>query len=100
MPRLIEVDKEKEIIVKEYIEGKTVLQKITNDEDVSLEIKLVKKIAEHLKNNSINIDYYPSNFILYNEQLYYVDYECNNYMSQYDFDNYGSQYLFKDKDAL
>ncbi len=100
MPRLIEVDKEKEIIIKEFIEGKTVLQKITNDEDVSLEIKLVKEIAEHLKNNNINIDYYPSNFILYNKQLYYVDYECNNYMPQYDFDNWGSQYWFKNKDAL
>jgi len=69
-----------------------VLEKIQNKEDISLEIILIKKIAEHLKNNNINIDYYPSNFILYRDLLYYIDYECNEYMSQYDFDNWGTKY--------
>lgn len=94
VPNLIEVDIENEIIIKEYIEGKTVLEKIQNKEDISLEIILIKKIAEHLKNNNINIDYYPSNFILYRDLLYYIDYECNEYMSQYDFDNWGTKYWF------
>lgn len=98
MPKLIEVDKENEIVIKEYIEGKTVLEKIQNEEDISLEIILVKNIAEHLKNNNINIDYYPSNFILYCDLLYYIDYECNEYMPQYDFDNWGAKYWFKHVD--
>ena len=49
MPELIDVDKENEIIVKEYLTGKTVLEKISADEDISLELKLIKEIAEHLK---------------------------------------------------
>ncbi|MDI9540136.1 MAG: hypothetical protein QM204_01485 [Bacillota bacterium] len=100
MPELIDVDKENEIIVKEYLTGKTVLEKISADEDISLELKLIKEIAEHLKNNNINIDYYPSNFILQSNRLYYVDYECNEYMVQYDFDNWGIKYWFKSEDLL
>lgn len=64
MPKLIEVDKENEIIIKEYISGKTVLEKLLTNEDISSEFNLIKPIAEHLKKNNINIDYYPSNFIL------------------------------------
>ncbi len=100
MPELIEVDKENETIIKEYIVGKTVLEKISDCEDVNQEIELIKKIAAHLKENNINIDYYPSNFILCNDKLYYVDYECNEYMSQYDFDNWGSKYWYNNCELL
>ncbi|HPW54049.1 MAG TPA: hypothetical protein PK631_06700, partial [Erysipelotrichaceae bacterium] len=100
MPKLLEVDKENEIIIKEYIEGKTVLEKILADEDISAELRSIKTIADYLKDNNINIDYYPSNFILKNERLYYVDYECNAYMSQYDFDNWGQKYWSRSEELL
>ncbi len=28
----------------------------------------------------LNIDYFPTNFIVREEKLYYIDYECNSYM--------------------
>ncbi len=33
--------------------------------------------------NNTNIDYFPTNFVVQNETLYYIDYECNDYMEAY-----------------
>lgn len=43
----------------------------------------------------INIDYFPTNFIVRNEILYYVDYECNDYMEKWDFEHWGIKYWSK-----
>ena len=40
----------------------------------------------------LNIDYFPTNFILWGGVLYYVDYECNPYDAQWDFSHWGSRY--------
>lgn len=42
-----------------------------------------------------NIDYFPTNFILQNGVLYYVDYECNDYMEEWNFENWGMKYWSK-----
>ena len=42
-----------------------------------------------------NIDYFPTNFILQNDVLYYVDYECNDYMDEWNFENWGIKYWSK-----
>ncbi len=40
----------------------------------------------------LNIDYYPNNFVLSVDRLYYVDYECNDYSPKWDFEHWGAQY--------
>ena len=40
----------------------------------------------------LNIDYYPTNFVLSVDRLYYVDYECNDYSPKWDFEHWGAQY--------
>ena len=35
-----------------------------------------------------------------NGKLYYVDYECNNYMKQWDFKNWGIRYWYKTPEFL
>ncbi len=42
-----------------------------------------------------NINYFPTNFILQNGVLYYVDYECNDYMEEWNFENWGMKYWSK-----
>lgn len=42
---------------------------------------------------NINIDYFPTNFIVGNELLWYIDYECNDYMEEWNFENLGHQIL-------
>ena len=34
-------------------------------------------MCKSLYSNNLNIDYFPTNFIVQNDLLYYVDYECN-----------------------
>ena len=33
-----------------------------------------------------NIDYFPTNFVVHNEEIYYVDFECNDYMEEWNFE--------------
>lgn len=45
--------------------------------------------------NNTNIDYFPTNFVVQNETLYYIDYECNDYMEEWNFENWGIKYWSK-----
>jgi hypothetical protein len=48
----------------------------------------------------LNIDYFPTNFVVQDEKLYYIDYECNGYMEQWNFENWGIKYWSKSKEFL
>ena len=48
----------------------------------------------------LNIDYYPTNFVVHDERLFYVDYECNAYMEQWDFEHWGVKYWSKTPEYL
>ena len=47
-----------------------------------------------------NIDYFPTNSILKDGILYYVDYECNAYMEEWNFENWGIKYWSKTPDFM
>ena len=55
-------------------------------------IAQVHAMCRILYANGLNIDYYPTNFIVRDETLFYIDYECNPYQRQWDFANWGLQY--------
>ena len=56
----------------------------------------LSKINAVIKNKGINIDYYPSNFVVdKNNNIFYIDYECNKYDPKWDYDNWGKQYWEK-----
>lgn len=93
IPKLIDVDYEKERIIKEYIDGITVDMLDKVDEKYIEKIRIMQaKCQEH----DINIDYYPTNFVIKEEELYYIDYECNKYDIKWDFDNWGIKYWLKE----
>ena len=58
------------------------------------------KMSENAKMAGLNIDYFPTNFVLQNELLYYVDYECNPFMEEWSFENWGIKYWSKTEDFL
>ena len=88
IPKMIDIDLEKEIIIKEYIDGPVVFDL----ENRSQYIPQVEEMAKLAKDKGINIDYYPTNFVVKDELLYYIDYECNEYMDEWNFPNWGKQY--------
>lgn len=100
MPIMLDVDISKEIIVKEYIEGKTIFEMVRDDEDVSKYISQVREMGEKARRAGLNIDYFPTNFVVNNGYIYYIDYECNNYMDEWNFDNWGIKYWSKTSEFL
>lgn len=52
-------------------------------------------MSEKAKSAGINIDYFPTNFIVQNGLIYYIDYECNDYMDEWNFENWGINYCSK-----
>ena len=98
---LLSVDIRQERILKEYIPGDIVADKLKQGYIEEDWITEVKAMCDLLYKAGINIDYYPTNFVPYDNKLYYIDYECNSYMAKWDFENWGKQYwtldAWKDK---
>ncbi|MBE6127108.1 MAG: GNAT family N-acetyltransferase [Erysipelotrichaceae bacterium] len=89
IPKMIDVDTENEIVLKEYIEGDVISDLIDRGESVEAYIPQVREMARLAKEKELNIDYYPTNFVVRDELLYYIDYECNQYMDEWSLDNWG-----------
>ena len=92
IPLMIAVDTEAERIVKEYIEGDTVFDLVRSGASAAPYLEQAKEMAAASKAAGINIDYFPTNFVVRGGLIWYVDYECNDYMEQWDFDHWGVQY--------
>ena len=92
MPRLLEVDAAKERILKEYIPGDTIFDLVLRGEMKDSYMEQIKAMCCLLYKNNTNIDYFPTNFVVQEDRLFYVDYECNDYMQKWDFEHWGSQY--------
>lgn len=92
IPRLLAVDCRQERILKEYIPGVTVADRLKKGEAETDWLEQVRAMCRRLYPAGLNIDYYPTNFVPYDGTLYYIDYECNPYMEQWDFEHWGIQY--------
>lgn len=92
MPQMYEVDVENERILKEYIEGDVISELVARNEMKQNYVDQVRAMCELLYPANLNIDYYPTNFVVRDGLLYYIDYECNGYMDQWNFENWGIQY--------
>lgn len=100
IPILLDVDQERERILKEYIAGPTIYELVAQDKMQKTYYMQIEEIAEKLKSYQLNIDYYPTNFIVQNEELFYIDYECNLYMEKWDYENWGKKYWSKTLEFL
>lgn len=89
MPQMYDVDVLNERILKEYIEGETIAALALKSEIKEEYIEQVKEMCEVLYPAGLNIDYYPTNFVVQNGFVYYIDYECNTYMDEWNFENWG-----------
>lgn len=100
MPEMLDIDIENERILKEYIEGDTVFEMVKTDSVKPEYIEQVKNMCALLYANNTNIDYFPTNFVVRNEKLFYIDYECNDYMEEWNFENWGIKYWAKTAEFL
>lgn len=100
MPKMLDVDVERERILKEYIQGDTVDRLVLEDRMEDVYYQQVRAMCRKLYAANTNIDYYPTNFVVQDGVLYYIDFECNNYMEKWDFEHWGNQYWWKSPEFL
>lgn len=92
MPALLEVDDLKERILKEYIPGDTIEKLVMEGRMEDSFFRQMEELCRLLYPANTNIDYFPTNFVVREGKLYYIDYECNPYMEKWNFENWGSKY--------
>lgn len=92
LPKMIDVDVSNERILKEYIDGDNIFDLVLKKAVKQDYINQIKAICKILYAHKLNIDYFPTNFIVQNEKLFYIDYECNNYTDEWNFENWGIKF--------
>mgnify|MGYP001024739617 FL=1 len=99
-PSLLDVDVTHERILKQYIPGETILDCVVSDRIQDSFLQQVMDMCKNLYSKGLNIDYFPTNFVVDDGsivpanagRLFYIDYECNQYMEEWDFEHWGSRY--------
>ena len=92
IPAMLATDEAAERIVKEYIEGDTICDFLRSGRSVAPYLPQVREMAAQAKACGLNIDYFPTNFVVQGGRIWYVDYECNDYMDEWSFENWGVKY--------
>lgn len=95
IPTMLDVDIENERILKEFIDGDTIYDLILQDKMKSDYVDQLQCMCKLLYAAYTNIDYFPTNFVVQNGQIYYIDFECNEYMDEWNFENWGIKYWSK-----
>ena len=99
MPALLFYNDEKQYLVKKYINGPTIAEIVAQGKLKDGYVSQMFSMCEALYANGLNIDYFPTNFVVENERLYYIDYECNPYMDEWDFEHWGI-YFWVNSDGM
>ena len=92
IPQMLAIDMDAERIVKEYIEGPTIFELVKSGTSAAPYLAQVRDMAAKAKAAGLNIDWFPTNFVVQDGLIWYVDYECNNYMEEWSFENWGIRY--------
>ena len=95
MPELLDVDYEQERLLKTFIQGDTVDVLVKENRMEPSYYDQIRHICQILYAANLNIDYYPTNFVVQEGRIYYIDFECNGYMEQWNFENWGCKYWYR-----
>ena len=72
IPLMLSLDEDSERIIKEYIEGPTIFDMVRDEISVEPYIAQVREMADAAKKAGLNIDYFPTNFVVKDNLIYYV----------------------------
>lgn len=102
LPKLIDCDVANERILKQFVDGPTVFDLVRQgrQSEVNKLILQMKEICKTLYAAGLNVDYFPTNFVVDCGKLVYVDYECNVYMDEWNFENWGIKYWSQTQEFL
>ena len=100
IPAMIAIDEEAERVVKEYIEGETVFDLVRDGGSAEPYLGQIREMAEKARTAGLNIDYFPTNFVISGGLIWYVDYECNDYTEKWNFEKWGIRYWSRTSEFL
>ncbi len=100
IPKMLDIDISNERILKEFIDGPTIFDLVKNGTMKDIYLSQIRIMAKQAYSAGLNIDYFPTNFVVQEELLYYIDYECNNYMDEWNFENWGIKYWSKTQEFV
>ncbi len=92
VPKIMATDKKQNLLVKEYIPGKTAAEAIAEGEFSENLIEQLFDLAARGEKGGINLDYFPFNFVVSGDKLFYIDYEVNLYSEEWSLPNWGIWY--------
>lgn len=95
---MYEIDFEKEIVLKEFIDGDDIVSLVKNNRMKDEYLSQAREMAKKINEKGLNLDYYPTNFIVQDEKLFYIDYECSGYSDEWNFENWGKKYWSRTED--
>ena len=98
IPKLLAADEKQERILKEYIPGDTIDVYVKEDRMEDGFFWQMEDMCRLLYPAGLNIDYFPTNFVVREGKVYYIDFECNEYQQQWDFQHWGSRYWWKSEE--
>jgi tRNA A-37 threonylcarbamoyl transferase component Bud32 len=99
LPRLIGYNDSEQFLVKEFIGGQPIDELIARGELTPQHFEGIFHICDQVYGRGFNLDFFPSNFILRDGEMYYVDFECNEYSPQWDFEHWGV-YFWVNRDGM
>lgn len=92
IPELITYDLEGQYLVKAYVDGVVGHEWVARGGQDEAIIAQLFSMASKLRTHALNIDYFPPNFVIAGENLYYIDYETNPYSDEWSLDQWGIYY--------
>ncbi|MBZ0184349.1 MAG: hypothetical protein K8F60_17955 [Melioribacteraceae bacterium] len=97
IPKLIDYSIDKNYLVKEFIDGKLASNAIAENILQKIHLERLIKLAQECEDLNINIDYFPSNFVITEDEIFYIDYEVNEFMKEWSLENWGIYYWLNSK---
>ena len=92
IPELLFSNVDDNYIIKEYIEGDTAARKISESGITDEHIEQLFVMSNLAEKSGYNLDYFPTNFLISNENLFYIDYEINEFDPKWSLVNWGIYY--------
>jgi hypothetical protein len=92
LPELLAFDEQRGYLVKEYVKGEVADSWACTAEELDLAVSHLFQMANSLQAQGLNIDYFPSNFVIRNHIPNYIDFEANPYSSQWSLSSWGIYY--------
>ncbi|MDO5436385.1 MAG: serine/threonine-protein kinase [Clostridia bacterium] len=99
LPRMYETDVQAERILKEYIDGPVIADLAKKNAVEPRFFEQAWEMSRQAYAAGLNLDWYPTNFIVHDGLLYYIDYECNLYSDEWNFENWGIRYWYGTPEA-